>query len=98
MKVVKKHGAMLSELKKQVKALERKEKATHKKLQLALANVKKIAKTYKKRLVKKTRDAKVKAGQREAAIYTRLAESIRKHALEVAKVKKAFLGKKRKGK
>jgi hypothetical protein len=69
--MVTKHKAMLSRLKKQVSALKRKERLTRIKLHNALLKVKKIARTYEKKLVKKTRDA-------EAAAYSKMAKTIKK--------------------
>ena len=70
------HMAMLVKLKKQVSALKRKEKSTRKKLRLALIKSEKIAKTYKKKLVIKTRDA-------EVAAYSKLAKSIKQKAKQL---------------
>jgi hypothetical protein len=64
------HTAMLAKLKKQVNTLKRKEKNTRKKLRLALVKSEKIAKTFKKKLVIKTRDA-------EVAAYSKLAKTIK---------------------
>jgi predicted nucleic acid-binding Zn-ribbon protein len=82
-----KHKAMLKKLKKQVDILKRKEKMTRHKLQAAVMKVKKIANTYEKKLVKKTQDTKEKVAAAEAAVYLRLAESIKKQAKSIKKSK-----------
>ena len=71
--MVTQHKEMLSKLKKQVKALQQKEKNTQARLRQALRAVKKIAQTYKKNLLQKTRDA-------EVAAYSKLAKSMQQKA------------------
>jgi hypothetical protein len=82
-------SAMLKKLKKQVRLLENKERATRKKLRGALFKVKKIAYLYEKKLRKKTRATKIKVKGVEAALYSKLALSIKKHADQLHQVQKA---------
>jgi hypothetical protein len=84
-------SAMLKKLKKQVRSLENKEIRTRKKLRLALSKVKKIAYLYEKKLRKKTRPTKIKTKLKnpEAALYTKLAQAIKKHADQLHQVQKA---------
>jgi hypothetical protein len=79
MAALKKQASVLKELQEQVGALKRREKATQKKLRLALAKVKKIAMSYEKKLVRKAKDTHVKVAAAEAAVYTKLAKSIKRH-------------------
>jgi hypothetical protein len=88
--LVKKQAAMLKKLKQQVSVLKQKEKITHRKLHKALIEVKKIAHSYEKKLVKKSRDTQVKMAAAEVAIYARLAESIRQHAEDIKKARQVL--------
>lgn len=76
----KNHVILLKKLKKQVSTLKRKEKMARNKLRAALSKAKKIAKAYERKLEKKTKDAKAKIVAVEAAVYTKLANSIKKKA------------------
>ena len=79
--MVTQHKEMLVKLKKQVKVLQLKEKKMRSRLQQALREVKQIARTYKKDLMQKTRDAEVTA-------YSKLAKTIHQKAKKLKSKRK----------
>lgn len=85
--------AMLIKLKKQVTLLKRKEKATRKKLRLAMMKAKKMGKTFQRKLDKKAKETQGKVAAAQAAVYVKLAKTISKKAKTV-KVKKKIAKKK----
>jgi len=76
-------------MKKQLSASRRKEKTAKNKLRVALSKVKKLVRTNKSKLAKKAKEAKAKIAHAEAALYLRIAESIKGKARKTKVKKKA---------
>jgi hypothetical protein len=80
MTIVKSQKAMLQRLKKQLATLRRKEKSTRIKLRSALKKVSKLARVSQKQLNEKNREVKGKIAAAEAAVYVKLANSLKTKA------------------
>jgi long-subunit acyl-CoA synthetase (AMP-forming) len=86
---VKNQQGLLKKFKKQVSFLKRKEKASRNKLRSALLKVNKLIKANQTKLNRKAKEVKAKLAAAEAAVYEKLAKTIKNRAKKVKKVKKA---------
>lgn len=88
MAVAKASKMSIRRLKRQVSKARRNELAARKQLKSALSKVKKLVRTHQVKLNRKTREAKLKVAAAEAAVYAKLAKTLKQRG-RVRKVKKA---------
>lgn len=87
MSVTQQYRSTIQKLKKRIHALERQQEQSRKKLQRAMTEARKLAKSYQSKLSAKVRDIKGKTTLDQASAYARAALEVERNMLKVAEKK-----------